>query len=144
MTQSQPEVREPDFFSRLTGDSTVMIAVISLWLYIVTSSFLTGYLKTFGCRPEWFEPSVFQLVTFIGLALMAWGFANTLGAAWGGMTFNTPPQFSALAADDPTRGIEVLFSDGTRTLTRESTPEGVRLFYRNPSANQVWSLTQAG
>lgn len=51
-------------------DGKVAFAVASLWLYLVASQFLAGFLAAFGCEASWFNPSFFQVVSFSGFAIL--------------------------------------------------------------------------
>jgi hypothetical protein len=54
---------------KLALDTTLVVAGGSLFLYLAASSYLTGYLESFGCDAAWFDPSIFQLITFSKTAI---------------------------------------------------------------------------
>jgi len=45
-------------------DSAILLAVISSGLYFVGVNYLRGYLEFYSARAEWFNPSIYHLVSF--------------------------------------------------------------------------------
>jgi hypothetical protein len=56
--------------AKLVTDTTLVVAGSSLFLYVVAASYVDGFVKSFGCQAEWFDPSIFQLISFSRIAIV--------------------------------------------------------------------------
>src|SRR5262245_39191816 len=64
---------------RLIADSAVLLPIATLWLYLIAIFYFRGYLGVYNVRPEWFSPSLFQLLAFSAIPIC---FALLLGAVF--------------------------------------------------------------
>ena len=75
-------------------DSTVLIAAGTLLLYLIAANYLRGYLEFYSAQAFWFNPSVFQLMSFsffpivvalilcAGFAILLWPNLLSRGGWW--------------------------------------------------------------
>lgn len=47
-----------------------VLPTVTIWIYLLASQHLDGYLSYFLARPEWFSPSLFQLVSMSGGSIL--------------------------------------------------------------------------
>jgi hypothetical protein len=69
--------------SHLWRDASLVLAAATLWLYVMAAMFARGYLRFFNADAHWFDPSVFQLISFCALPVMS---ASALAGAGVGLT----------------------------------------------------------
>lgn len=68
--ENAQEVEEDQTGGKLSMDTTLFVAGGSLFLYLAASFYLGGYLQSFGCDADWFDPSIFQLITFSKIGIL--------------------------------------------------------------------------